>query len=324
MALVWRSIQVEDTPAWSVLSNLLARQDDTDEVYGPEDLAEEIAEPGFDASVDSLAVWDGDTMVGFGQLRVSDTLRDGRAKAHIGGGVVGDHRGRGIGREIMDRMEERGRELSGQRHPGIPTTVDVWSGKPGSSAARMVAARGYEPVRYFQDMRVYLARWEAPAAPTMAEAPDSPAVAFAPEYAEATRVAHNEAFADHWGSTERSAEKWLDQLNSRSFRPGYSRLVLNPEPTASQDDAVDSYLLSGEWAPGELYVSLVGTRRRARGRGHAGRMLTDVVRAAKEDGYRIVDLGVDSDSPTGAVGLYERVGFRKIRTNVVFSRLLRP
>jgi mycothiol synthase len=319
LGLVWKSIDAADTPAWSELTNLLAVQDGTDEVYAPEDLAEELEEPGFDPALDSIALWDGGTMVGFGQLRVMDALRDGVAKANISGGVREAYRGRKIGRELMDRMEARARQLTQDRHPSAPAAVEIWAGRPGSGATRLAAARGYEPVRYFQDMRVELDAWAAPAD---AAAPGTPTVTFAQEFHEATRLAHNEAFEDHWGSTARSPEKWRDQLRSRSFRAAYSRLILNPDPTAGPDDAVDSYLLSGEWVPGELYVSLVGTRRRARGRGHAARLLADVVGAAKEAGYRTVDLGVDSESPTGAVGLYERVGFRKIRTNVVYSRSL--
>ena len=339
-----RPITPADTEAWSFLTDVLAVADNTDERYAPEDLAEELDEPGFTPALDSIGVWDGDRMVGFGQLRVKGSLLEGRAIAHIDGGVDPAYRGRGVGRDIMDRLEARARALSAERHPGAPLRLDVWAHAPGSGATRLAAARGYEPVRYFQDMRLDLSGWPDPDAGQ----PSPIAVPFAPRYAEAVLTAHNEAFADHWASTPRSPEAWTNMLESRSARPDLSRIALSrPQPAAAADpaaplepadpldpagpgnpaegspaDAVDSYVLCAEWVPGTLHVNLVGTRRRARGRGLATTLLTDVVRAAREAGYRSVELGVDSNSPTGAVGLYERIGFAKVRTNVVYSRLL--
>jgi mycothiol synthase len=356
-----RPITLDDIEAWSVLTDVLAAADDTDERYAPEDLAEELDEPGFTPALDSIGVWDGDRMVGYGQLRVKAALLEGRAMASIHGGVDPAYRGRGVGRDIMDRLEARARELAGQRQPGAPVRLDVWANAPGSGTTRLAAARGYVPVRYFQDMRLEIPDWQDPSAGQDPEAgqephagPPSPrAVPFGPVHAEAVRLAHNEAFADHWGSTPRSPEAWADMLASRSARPAFSRVALarqqagaSPDPAGSPDsagspgpagpgtpaadapaadfptDAVDSYVLCAEWTPGTLHVNLVGTRRRARERGLAATLLTDVVRAAREAGYRRVELGVDSESPTGAVGLYERVGFAKVRTNVVYSRLL--
>jgi len=335
-----RPIMPADTGAWSALTDALAAADGTDERYAPEDLAEELDEPGFTAALDSIGVWDGDRMVGYGQLRVRTALLEGRAIANIHGGVDPAYRGRGVGRDIMDRLEARAGQLAAERHPGAPVRVDVWANAPGSGTTRLAAARGYEPVRYFQDMRLDLPRWQAP---DTGQGPDqgqpSPlALPFEPRHAEAVRLAHNEAFADHWGSTPRTPEAWADMLASRSARPALSRVALSrprtgasagpaassaPEGTgAPAADAVDSYVLCAEWTPGTLHVNLVGTRRRARGRGLAATLLTDVVRAAREAGYQCVELGVDSESPTGAVGLYERVGFATIRTNVVYSRLL--
>ncbi|GAA3697807.1 GNAT family N-acetyltransferase [Arthrobacter ginkgonis] len=338
MPLEHRPITPADTEAWSVLTDVLAEADGTDERYAPEDLAEELDEPGFTPALDSIGVWDGGRMVGYGQLRIKAALLEGRAMASIHGGVDPAYRGRGVGRDIMDRLEARAGELSAQRHPGAPVRVDVWANAPGSGTTRLAAARGYEPVRYFQDMRLDLPIWQDPDAGQ----PSPLALPFDPRHAEAVRLAHNEAFADHWGSTPRTPEAWADMLASRSARPALSRVALagpqadasagpaaSPGPEGSGTPAadspagaVDSYVLCAEWTPGTLHVNLVGTRRRARGRGLAATLLTDVVRAAREAGYRRVELGVDSESPTGAVGLYERVGFAKVRTNVVYSRLL--
>ncbi|WP_077488042.1 GNAT family N-acetyltransferase [Sinomonas mesophila] len=335
MSVVWKPIEPDHAPAWAELSNLLARVDDTDEFYEPEDLVEELGEPGVDPSLDTIAAWDGDTMVAYGQLRISEGLVDRMAKALLSGGVHPEWRGMGLGRAVMDWIEPRAAELATARYPSLPLVCSVWCGKPSSSAVRLAAARGYGPARYFQDMRAELAGWRAPASPFGAPAGARPGarswtsdrtgdhavvLPLAQDHAEGTRRAHNEAFSDHWGAVERDAARWSDQLAARSFRPALSRVALSADPSLDPDEAVDAYVLCNEFVPGELYVALVGTRRRARGRGLATRLLSEVLGAARESGYRLADLGVDSESPTGAVGLYERVGFRALRTTVVYER----
>lgn len=322
MNLRYAALSAATVEPWSGLTNLLARVDGTEEFYGPDDLAEELEEPGFDPTRDSVSAWDGDLMVGYGQLRLGDGLRDGVAKASIGGGVHPEYRGRGIGREIMDRLEARARELAAERQPGVPLTADLWTGSAGSSAERLAVARGYAPVRYFSDMRVDLPLAD-PVEESRADLPAGPHIeVFTSGLGEAVRRAHNEAFADHWGSVPRSEERWADQLASRSFRPALSRVVLSTDMRLAPEERVDAYALCGEWVDGELYVSLVGTRRRARRRGLGLALLGSIVRAASDAGYRLVELTVDSESPTGAGRIYERAGFIRVRTSSVYQRRL--
>lgn len=60
----------------------------------------------------------------------------------------------------------------------------------------------------------------------------------------------------------------------------------------------------------QAYVNLVGTVPHARGRGVAAAALARTLGLAARSGrYDIIELDVDSDSPTGATRLYEKVGF---------------
>jgi ribosomal protein S18 acetylase RimI-like enzyme len=64
----------------------------------------------------------------------------------------------------------------------------------------------------------------------------------------------------------------------------------------------------------------VGTARAARGLGYAAWTLSTVVAAAFGDGFTKVDLSVDAQSPTGALGLYERLGFKVVRRGTVYRK----
>ena len=59
----------------------------------------------------------------------------------------------------------------------------------------------------------------------------------------------------------------------------------------------------------EAYVGKVGTLREYRGRGIASTLLGHCLRAYRDAGYDEASLDVDSENPTGALGVYRRAGF---------------
>lgn len=305
----WSNLESESTPAWADLTNLLATVEGTEEFYSAEDLAEELTETGFDPLRDSWAVWDGPDLVAFGQLRIGDELVDGRwCQALLDGGVHPDRRGQGIGTRLMDAMEARARQLAAERHPGAPLRMRAPGRLEGDPVRRLLEHRGYRIARYFTDMQRPLPG--EPLGP-----PDPRVQPYRPEWQEAVRQAHNEAFADHWGSTARTEQAWNDGMTSRSFRPGTSTVCLGPA------GEVLAYVLTYQWVDRELYVGQVGTRRSARGQGLARACLGECLRAAAASGeFDQVDLTVDSANPTGAGALYESVGFTAARTMATYVR----
>jgi mycothiol synthase len=72
------------------------------------------------------------------------------------------------------------------------------------------------------------------------------------------------------------------------------------------------------------HIGQVGTRRPWRRRGLAGALVADTMAAAAVAGKTTATLGVDADSPTGAVGVYERVGFSVRSRFVSYHRPLLP
>ncbi len=368
--LRWSHLDGDNVGAWSALINTLATADGTGEFYEPEDLAEELGETGLEPSTDTWAVWADEQLVAYGQLRVGFTTQaDGTVRCQLDGGVHPEWRGRGVGSRLMDAMEQRACVLSAQRMPGVPAEFRVEAGLAGSSASRMLTARGYRIARWFILMELPLRSVQAgvPAAadsgahtlttpptqfplgsmpegatgfavpgaetlttplglqlPLDAEAaarphpvvPDGFTLA-SPKAAdeEDVRLAHNSAFADHWGSAPMTAERWHDFYAGRPMRLGYSTIARNP------DGDLVSYVLVGQYMDDEAYVDLVGTVAGARGRGVAGAALARTIELVRDvEGLRVLGLEVDSDSPTGATRLYERLGFSAKNTRATMTR----
>lgn len=310
----WGRLGADDVQAWAELVNLLAQVDQTDEFLGPEDLAEELTQHGVDPALDTWAVRDRDTMIAFGQVRVAHTLdREDQVRIWLSGGVHPQHRGRGIGRRLMQESEDRGRLLAEQRHPGRAAFWRADGNLEGASVRPMLEHRGYEIVRYFNQMSRPIPGQAVSTVPDLG--PGIRLVAPGQEHEEALRVAHNLAFRDHWGSAETAPEGWHDHWVSRSARMAVSCVALD-------DGGVPlAYTLCAEWVPRELYVNIVGTVPAARGRGLAQACLEHTIaRAAESDDYDVIELHVDSASPTGATRLYERVGFGLDKTFAAYQR----
>jgi ribosomal protein S18 acetylase RimI-like enzyme len=70
------------------------------------------------------------------------------------------------------------------------------------------------------------------------------------------------------------------------------------------------------------WLDSVATRRPWRGRGLAGALIVRSMAALRDRGMTEAGLGVDAENPSGALRLYERFGFRRIRTWTFYQRPL--
>ncbi|MGH9186082.1 MAG: GNAT family N-acetyltransferase, partial [Acidimicrobiales bacterium] len=172
------------------------------------------------------------------------------------------------------------------------------------------------PLRYWFDMRRGL---DGDPPPT--EVPAGLEVRpYDPALDEAVRVAHNEAFEDHWGSSERSEEDWRIWYVGRNFRPDLSFVAIDGEEVAGY--LLTDYYAAEVAASGrhEAWVNAVGTRRRWRGRGVARALLVSALRAYRDAGLERGALVVDAANPSGALGLYERLGFKTHMTTISYAK----
>ena len=70
------------------------------------------------------------------------------------------------------------------------------------------------------------------------------------------------------------------------------------------------------------WVDIIGVRPRWRGRGVARWLLTETLIRYRALGQARTVLGVDLDNPTGALGLYESVGFRPLLRSTMWAKEL--
>jgi mycothiol synthase len=317
--LTWRALATSDAAAVAALLAAAEEVDDTGEHYDESDVVEDMTDPALDLARDTLAAVAGDGAVlgysvAFPTLAVRDVDR-----VRLFGTVLPAARGRGLGRRLVEWGTARAAEQHRELHPDLPGEVLLHVPDSVPTAAALARAAGYEPVRWWYDMRRDLT---AP----LPELPPAPAglalVPYSADRNEQLRLAHIEAFAGHWGSTPPDPERWGHwYTGAQAFRPELSWLVLD-----TGSDEIAGYLNAYHFpaataATGvpEGYIGQIGVRDRWRRRGLGALLLAAALAGFREAGYERAALDVDTGNATGALSLYERAGFTVSHRSVTWS-----
>lgn len=318
--LAWRPATPDDAALLQPLIEAVHEHDGSPEHYTVDDVADELGAPWLRLDRDAVVGLDDAGVArafGLVQVRPGDVTL---LRVLTDGGVHPAVRGRGIGRALLAWQLGQGRDLADRRRAELGADVPgrvmltIEDGAPG--AGRLARRLGLTPIRYFTVMRRRLAG----VLPTV----DLPAglrlVPWTADLDDAFREAHNDAFADHWGFQPWTAETWVQwESGHRNFRGDWSFAVLDGSQIAA-------YALSAaydqDWPSlgfTEGWTGKLGVRRPWRGRGLAKALLARSMQAFAEAGMESAGLDVDSENPTGAVALYEGLGYRVAHRTATWS-----
>ena len=313
-----------DLGAMVELANMAQLADDGDEITTPDGLRNVYANlPDFVPERDLLLAEVDGRLVAFSER--TRTTRDGNLEFDGYGHVHPDWRRRGFGRAMLHHNEDRARQRyaseRAQRSGGLddgPVSLGTWCLESAVGAVALLNAEGYQIVRWFLEM-------ERPDLEAIPESPIHEGMVIRPptpdEY-RAVLVADGEAFLDHWGArpqTEADIRRMLDAPDA--------------DPTLWQV-AWDGDQVAGSVLP-TIYseenrtlgvrrgvLDHVSVRRPWRRRGVARALIVAALEALREREMTSAILGVDADNPSGALGLYEGLGFHPIRRLMAWRRPL--
>ncbi len=312
--VAWRPITMDDAAAVAACVRAAEIADDVPEFTNEDLTLDELGD--VDLATDSVlgVVADG-TVVAFGTVQ----RWPGATRMHrvmMWGRVHPEHRSDEIADFAVAWMAARGRQLLAGLDDGLPRHVGDSVHEHVTHWRERLERHGFAVTRWYLEMGRDLA---GPLPPVTLPA-GMLLEPWAADADEAVRLAHNEAFVDHWGSNPISEDRWHAWITgSRWFRPDLSVV-------ARAGDEIAGYSLGYVYPDDvevrgrtEAWVGQLGTRRAWRRQGVAGALLAHTMAAARDAGLDRVMLGVDAENPTGAVGVYERVGFRTERRWVYYT-----
>jgi len=220
-------------------------------------------------------------------------------------------RGQGLGELLLELCESRAVAAAGHAAGGAATNLGVWTHEDDTARRALYERHGFAYVRTFLRLDIDLA--EAPATPVWP--PGIAARRFRRRRDEAAvHAASEEAFRDHWRPDSMDLDEWL------AFRFERPDLDLDLWWVAWDGEQVAGSLLAFQ-SPLGGYIDTLSVRRPWRGRGLGRALLREAFAELRRRGLPRAYLGVDSENPTGAMGLYESVGMRPKRgSHLVYEK----
>jgi ribosomal protein S18 acetylase RimI-like enzyme len=232
----------------------------------------------------------------------TDGLREYRSRGMVGP----EYRRRGIGTLLFAEAVRRLEELAAGHDTERPKLLGTFTHDESVGGPLLAAQFGLKPARYFFDMERSLLG-DLPEVPPLPDGLEVRPVG--PEDGPAIWRADHDAFQDHWGGfdpSEASYRRWVD---SPEFDPPLFIVAYDGDEIAAA--VLNAIYLEENEALGikRAWLDSVFTRRAWRRRGLARALIVRSFHLLRERGMEIAALGVDAENPSGALGLYESVGF---------------
>jgi ribosomal protein S18 acetylase RimI-like enzyme len=238
-----------------------------------------------------------------------------RIYSHLGF-VRPDMRNKGIGRAMLRYNQNRLRDIAAEHEDQKERFFESYAVDTEYATSRLLESDGYLPERYFFVM----------VRPNLENLPE----AKLPEGLEVRPVdrsqyqiicdASAEAFRDHWGFSEEAeptVEEWVDDPN---FDPTLWRVAWDGDHVAGMVLSYINHQENNRFNRKRGYPENICVRRPWRRRGLARALLVQSLHAIKDRDMEEAALGVDTQNLSGALGLYEGVGFEPVKRSTIYRK----
>jgi mycothiol synthase len=251
---------------------------------------------------------------------VDRVIRDGAPHYEMDGFVRPELRRRGLGGALLAWSLERIRQRAAIEDPGVNVTVAGGSEDQEAGHRALLAGAGFRPVRQFFLMR----------RPSLDDVPDAPLPAglevrpVLPDQRRSIIEAEFEAFRDHWGHREVTEERIQTTLNMAELDTDLWVVAWDGDQIAG---VVENWIWPEEnetLGVERGWLERISVRRPWRRRGLARALTAMSLVRLREAGMTEGMLGVDSENPNGALGLYEGLGFEVHSRAAAYHRALDP
>jgi mycothiol synthase len=299
----------EDFPGMAAVLEARRLADQIEYVETAEDLAREYKHlVNSDPYRDMLLVEAGRQVVGYSRVGWAHEDSGEHIYYHFGH-LRPEWRRRGIGRAMLHYNEHHLCRLAGGHANAGEHYFSSFVAETELGAAALLESEGYRPVRHFYTM----------VRPSLADIPDLPLPdglevrPVLPDHYQAIYQANIEAFRDHWGFSSDALEPLESWLERPSFDPTLWRVAWDGDQVAGMVLSFIDRAENDAYDRRRGWTEEICVRRPWRKRGLARALIARSLVALKERGMAEAALGVDTENLSGALRLYEGMGYRPIR-----------
>jgi mycothiol synthase len=236
---------------------------------------------------------------------VERALRAGQPMYDLHGDVAPDWRRRGVGGALLHENLRRARERAEELGDPFPITVRGFAETTEVGHRALLDEHGFTINRWFFLMR----------RPTLDDIPEVPLpdrIEIRPVHPDDHRAifdAEFEAFRDHWQPHD---------YDEAEFESLYKKADIDTDlwVVAWDGDQIAGVVQNWIWTDANKRLGVkrgwlehISVRRPWRRRGLGRAITAEALRKLRSAGMTDAMLGVDAENPTGALGLYERLGF---------------
>jgi mycothiol synthase len=318
--IVLRNYRPDDLEALVALINKADEYDQLERATTPEELAYEMSWPNYQPETDCFLAHKGGWLVGYADFFFRRG-REGADSIFYTWGVVHPRwRRLGVGRQLMEALYRRAEERAAPLEEGTAyfqaSTRDVEEDRKA-----LFESVGMAPVRYFVNM----VRPINNGLPPVEMPPGFHLRTFDPARdMEAVWRVDVESFQDHWGFTGFPLEEFVHWMQEPHFRP--ELWLLAEEEASGRVVGISLNKIDPDWIAQtgrqEGYVNTLGVLRPYRKLGLGTALLARSLRVLRQAGMEAAHLGADAENLTGAVRIYERLGFQVRKTSIAYRRTL--
>ncbi len=305
-----------DFPAMVEISNRSAAADGVERVTSLLEVSNFYAHPvNCDPERDLILAEVSRNLVGYARVSWREELGGLRLYFHWAA-LLPEWRRRGIGRALLRAGQRRLREIAAELPPAPASTLSAQLAESEVGANALLQRDGYRPARFSYLM----------VRPTLEDIPELPlpeGLEVRPARAEHYhRVfqANEEAFQDHWGFIPRNEEDYERWLGEPATSPSLWQVAWDGDEIAGM---VLSFINTEEnlaFRRQRGYTEDVCVRRPWRRRGLARALLARSLGLLRERGMSEAALGVDTENPSGALQLYESLGYRPVQSWTLYRK----
>jgi mycothiol synthase len=256
-------------------------------------------------------------VIGFGRVWWIQLSDGSRTYCHFAL-LLPKWRGKNIRRSMLLHNEGRLRKIAEGHPEDKPRFLATWAADTETDWESLLVAAKYKAVRYIFEM----------VRPHLNDIPDLPLPEgvevrpVKPEHYRKIWDAAGEAFQDHWGATE-WRDEWFQQWQEKShFNPELFQIAWDKDEVVG---TVLNYISQEEnkrFNRKRGYTEEITVRRPWRRRGLARALIARSFKVLKEQGMTEAALAVDAENISGALKLYEDMGYRTVKRHATYHKPL--